>query len=216
MRRGISAGVLLAASLWVAGAARGQVFQYGYDVVLHVMDPPPRNARLVFALATGDGLQNNAATIESLTTDGQLGTAVATSGLTDGDAATSFWLQESPIGATRWVQQDVSIAQTLSFHLRVTKQYPYTSSDPMQPDAFTFAVLEQGSNAGWLTSNDPTTANALFKLELRPGSTPTIYAPGPGHPANAWNVTVAPEPDALAGSLAALAALLRLRRRVPR
>src|SRR5262249_54712780 len=84
------------------------------------------------------------------------------------------------------------------------------------PDAFTFAVLEQGSNAGWLTSNDPTTANALFKLELRPGSTPTIYAPGPGDPANAWNVTVAPEPDALAGSLAALAALLRLRRRAPR
>jgi len=209
----ISVGVLLAASLVGSGAARAQV-EYGYDVVVHVADAPPRGSRFVFAVSNGDALPNNNATIENFATDGQLGNAVATTGKTGGAVASGFWLDQTGVDAVaRWIQEDASVHDQLSFRLRVTKDYPSGNPPGLQPDQFSFAVLESGSNAGYLTSDDPTTANALFTVDLRPGSTPTIYHPGPGH-ANAWSVTVtAPEPGALAGTCAALASMVGLRRR---
>lgn len=215
MRTQISVGVLLATLLLAAGAARAQV-EYGYDVVVQVADAPPRGSRFVFAVSNGDTIPNNTATIEGLTTDGQLGAAVATTGKTGGEAGSRFWLDQTSVDAvTKWVQEDASVDDQLSFHLRVTKSYPSGNPPGLQPDQFSFAVLEAGSNAGYLTSDDPTTANVLFTVDLRPGSTPTIYHPGAGRPPNAWSVTVNPVPEAgaLAGTWAALAALVSMRRR---
>jgi hypothetical protein len=206
-------GLALALAAGPVGA-QDEPTEYVYDVVLQVKDAPPRGSRFVFALANGDRLPNNSAGIEGLTSDGSVGTSSATTGSTGGSLDTTFWLNDGPEAAARWIQRDASVQQRLSFRLRVTKEARESQGELVPPDQFSFAVLERSSNAGYLTSNDPTTANALFKLELRPGSTPTIHQPGPGRPADAWSVSVTPvpEPAALAGALAALGTLLGLRR----
>lgn len=200
----------------VAGDARAQSDppEFLYDVVLSVKNPPPRGSRFVFALANGDRLPNNSAGIEGLTSDGSVGTSSATSGKTGGSVDATFWLNDGPEPAARWIQRDASVQQQLSFRLRVTKEGA-SQGELVPPDLFSFAILERDSNAGYLTSNDPSTANALFTLELRPGSQPTRYQPGPGRPPDAWSIAVTPvpEPAALAGGLSALGALCAIRRR---
>lgn len=204
--------------LLAGGVAQAQStpVEHAYDVVVTVANAPDRNARLAFALTNGDTLPNNRVTIEELTTDGQLGASVAASGKTAAAAGGSgFFLDEDAVHAVaRWIQQDVSLEERLSFRLLVSKLYAGAGDGRFQPDQFSFAVLEAGSHAGYLTSDDPTTANALFTIDLRPGSTPTLYRPGPGRPADAWTVSVTPVPEAGAGAAgcAALAALALQRR----
>lgn len=207
-------GVAVALVAAPAGA-QDEPREYAYDVVLQVRDAPPRGSRLVFALANGDRLPNNSAGIEHLSSDGSVGTSSAKTGSTGGSVDTTFWLNDGPEAAARWIQRDASVQEQLSFRLRVTKVPRESQGELVPPDQFSFAVLERGSNAGWLTSNDPSTANSLFRLELRPGSRPVVYQPGPGRPADAWRITVTPvpEPGTVVGGLAALGALLGLRRR---
>jgi MYXO-CTERM domain-containing protein len=218
MRRQMAIGGVLGIAAILAAAptrAQPEPTEYAYDVVLQVKDAPPRGSRFVFALANGDRLPNNSAGVEGLTSDGSVGSSSATTGSTGGSVDTTFWLNDGPQPAARWIQRDASIAQRLSFRLRVTKQARESQGELVPPDQFSFAVLERSSNAGWLTSSDPSTANALFQLELRPGSTPVVHQPGPGRPTDAWRITVTPvpEPTAGAGALAALGALLGLRSR---
>lgn len=210
-----SVPILLSVAL-ATGAASAETLpdEFVYDVVLTVPGAPVRLSRFVFALANGDMLPDNVVRIESLHTDGYLGQPVKTTGSTSGDAVSGIVIWDGSNFVSRWVQQEASIAERLSFRLRTTKLYPHAENPGHPADQFSFAVLESNSDAGYLTSDDPTTANALFTLDLRPGSTPTIYRPGPGRAPAAWTVTVTPVPEpGAAGSVAAIAALLWIRRR---
>lgn len=217
-RLGLRASVPLLLSLALGtGAASAETApdEFVYDVVLTAPNAPVRLSRFVFALANGDLLPDNVVRIENLHTDGYLGQPVKTTGSTAGDPvfAAGITIWDGSNFVSRWIQQEAAIAERLSFRLRTTKLYPH--DDPKHPaDQFSFAVLESNSDAGYLTSDDPTTANALFTLDLRPGSKPTLYRPGPGRAPDAWTLTVTPVPEpGTAAGVAAVAAVLWMRRR---
>jgi hypothetical protein len=207
--------LLAAACLGAPGEARAQAVQETYDVELTVAPGPWRDARFVFALSNGDTQANNSALVEQAAIDGALGTSFETTGSVLGNLIEGFRIDDRPLFFSQLVQKDARLGGRFSFRLTVTEIYPFESLPNLfQPDQFSFFVLEATSNAALLSSDDPTTANALFTLDLRPGSTPRIYQPGPRHAPGAWNVAVTPvpEPSALASGLAALAALAAARR----
>jgi hypothetical protein len=163
-----------------------------FDVTIDVRDRPPRGARLVFGLVNGDVKVDNVAIVQNLATaGGRIGTAVSA---TPGAQATDAGIQLNEMAfATKWIQQDVTVGTSITFKVGVSKEYQRTASEPYQPDQFSLAVLEASSNAGYLKSDDPTTANLVFSIDLAPGSQPQVYTPvsgtGNGNTA-AWTVTV--------------------------
>jgi hypothetical protein len=167
--------------------------EYWYDVQVDVPTPPPHGVRLVFGVVNGDVRFDNYARVFDLTTDGQLGSAVVTTGGTTATVDGGFRLDDRPFYLSKWVQQDVSFQHRISFRVAMTKEYPFKKKDPYQPDQFSFAVLEAESNVGYLKTNDPTTADALFSIDLKRSSKPKIYGPRPAVPKGGlapWTVTV--------------------------
>lgn len=208
--------VLAAAWLGAPSDAAAQATQSTYDVQLTVAPGPWRDARFVFALSNGDTQFNNAALVEQAAIDGVLGTEFETTGSVLGNLAEGFRIDDRPLFFSQLVQKDARLGGQFSFRLTVTQIYPFESLPNLfQPDQFSFFVLEATSNAALLSSTDPTTANALFTLDLAPGRAPQIYQPGPRHAPGAWSVAVTPvpEPFALASGLVVLAALAAAKRR---
>jgi hypothetical protein len=191
----VASAVLLAASQAPAEAqsAPPETFEW-FDVQIDVRERPARAARLVFGLVNGDGKPDNAVVVRSLAiAGGTLGDPVKKYGsVTDVDGG--FRLDDQPHHLTKVVYQQVTVGTRIGFKVGVTRQHPSKGADDMPPDQFSLAVLDGGSNAGYLRSNDPTTANALVTIDLAPGAAPRVYRAHPSAPGKpeAWTAVVTP------------------------
>lgn len=136
----------------------------------------------------GDTKIDNSAVVKGLASaGGSIGATSKTSGSATSVAGVGIVLREGSTVANKWIQQNVTVGAKISFAVGVTRK---KQADATPPDQFSVAVLEAASNAGFLRSDDPTTANALMTIDLAPGAAPRAFKPS--GKADAWTVTIKP------------------------
>lgn len=213
--------LLVGAAIGPAPAARAQTPPpyLEYDVVFEAIAIQGRNARLVWTLANGDGRANAVVQVKDFTTDGTAGTTATTRGYAIGQlAASGILLEDRPGTTTEFIQSGAVLGPRLSFRLKTTNVRGEAGS---LRDTVSFHVLTAQANTPLAVTADPTRANALFVVELghdSPEQALKVYGRDLYQSAFSWSATVTPvpEPAAMAGAVAAIAALASLRKKAVR
>lgn len=154
----------------------------------------------------------NTVTIDDFLTDGTLGLADAPFGGVAGALPATVTLNETGYSLIELLQH-ITLGNTLSFNLDLTE----ASSGASPVDAFAFFLLDTSASQSLIATDDPTTANALFAVDIDGTRTGNVQTFNPISTQVSWTLTApaaAPLPATLwLLAIGALAA--RLRERTP-
>ena len=124
---------------------------------------------MAFDFIDGDGVMNNTVVVSDFSTDGTLGTA-STSGNVTGT------LISGPVTLTdtdffNEFLQEIALGNSVSFTLNLTENAP--SGSP--PDSFAFFLLDVVTFLPLFETTDPTSAGALFAVDINGTSSGMLY-----------------------------------------